>query len=525
MKRPPQSPQTMPADDYGTVPLAELPSVLLPYQRELYAALETNELVISEKSRRIGVTWGVGAWSTLKAARARSAGGSDVFYIGYNLEMTREYIDTCASWSRSFGQAASSVGEFLFEDAEKDGDSKHIKAFRIDYDSGFSIVALASRPRSLRGMQGAVLLDEAAFHDELQELLKAAMALLIWGGQVLVVSTHNGVDNAFNELLTEVRSGKRPATIVRTTFKEAVGDGLFRRVCLKAGKPWTAEAERDWEAKIRAFYGDAAAEELDCIPRQSGGRYLPRTLLEARAVDVPVFRWTCPDGFVDRPEDERALEAATWFEEHVRPKLAELAGATASFLGEDFGRSGDLTIMWPLTTDALLQRHTPFVLELRNVPFRQQEQILFLLIDGLPSFRGAALDARGNGQSLAEFARQRYGAECVAEVMLGEGWYREHMPSFKTALEDAKFTIPRDSEIIDDLRQLEVINGVARVGDGRTKGQTGQRHGDAAIAAALAMYASTALDAGPMHVAVIAGEHAASGAFRGETEHDMRGWL
>ncbi len=520
------TPQTLPADDYGTVPLQELPSVLLPYQRELYAALETDELVISEKSRRIGATWGVGAWSTLKAARARSAGGSDVFYIGYNLEMTREYIDTCASWSRSFGQAASSVGEFLFEDAEKDGDSKHIKAFRIDYDSGFSIVALASRPRSLRGMQGAVLLDEAAFHDDLGELLKAALALLIWGGQVLVISTHNGVDNAFNELLSEVRSGKRPATIVRTTFKDAIAAGLYRRVCLKAGKPWTAEGEVEWEAKIRAFYGDAATEELDCVPRQSGGRYLPRTLLEARAVDVPVLRWSCPDDFVDRAEDERILACEEWFGEHVRPLLDLLAGG-ASFVGVDFGRSGDLSVMWPVTVDQLLQRRTPFVVELRNVPFKQQEQVLFALCDGLPNFRGAALDARGNGQYLAEVTRQQYGAECVAEVMLSEGWYREHMPPFKAALEDARFDVPRDAEVIDDLRQLEVARGVARVAETRTKGATGNRHGDAAIAAALVMYASSHLDAGPSHVALAGGGRVAQGAFAGHEElhHDLKGWV
>lgn len=507
------------------VDIEKLPSILLPYQHDMFMALEQCQLVISEKSRRIGMTWALSAWSVLKGARARSAGGSDVLYIGYNLEMTREFIDECASWARAFGVAAAAMQEFLFEDADDDGSSRHIKAFRISFDSGFEIVALSSNPRSLRGKQGATVLDEGAFHDDLPGLLKAALALLVWGGQLVVISTHNGVDSAFNELITEVRAGRRKGRILTTTFKDAIAQGLYRRVCLKQRIAWTAEGEAAWEADIRSFYGDAATEELDCIPRQSGGRYLARTLLEARAVDVPVFRWTCPEGFVDRPENERVLEAAAWFDAEVRPRLADLESAGGTFVGEDFGRSGDLTVMWPLTVDAFLQRRTPFVIELRNVPFRQQEQILFALIDGLPSFRGAALDARGNGQYLAEVTRQRYGAECVAEVMLTEGWYREHMPPFKAALEDAKFDLPRDGEIIDDLRQLEVVNGVARVGDGRTQGATGKRHGDAAIAAALAMYASTALDAGPMHVAGAAGENVSSGAFRGEQQTNMRGWL
>ena len=33
------------------------------------------------------------------------------------------------------------------------------------------------------GQQGFVLIDEAAFHDDLGEVLKAAFALLIWGGK------------------------------------------------------------------------------------------------------------------------------------------------------------------------------------------------------------------------------------------------------------------------------------------------------------------------------------------------------
>ena len=65
------------------------------------------------------------------------------------------------------------------------------------------------------------------------------------------------------------------------------------------------------------------------------------------------------------------------------------------------------------------------------------------LLHGLPNLRGAALDARGNGQSIAEAMR-----------------------------------------------------------DVRTKGQDGKkRHGDAAIAFVLAYYASRELNTGPIRVA------------------------
>lgn len=467
--------------------------VLLRYQSELLETIATHTVTVVEKSRRIGATWAVAADAVLCAGAAKAAHGSDVFYIGYNLEMAREFVDTCAMWAGAFGRAAQAVEETLIKDLGPDGESREIKAFRISFASGFEILALSSRPRSLRGRQGYVVIDEAAFHDDLDELLKAAMALLIWGGRVVVISTHDGVENPFNELVNDIRAGKQDYGLVRTTFDDAVADGLYRRVCLTRGIEWTAEGEVEWAAKVRADYGDAAAEELDCVPRRSGGKYLSRTLLEARAVRVPVFRWACDENFVDLSDDARHAACAEWLEpvlECIRAMPAE----GRSYLGEDFGRSGDLSVQWPVVVRPDLRRTTPFVIELRNVPFRQQEQILFAVCDALPRFSGAALDARGNGQSLAEFARQRYGADRVAEVALSERWYLEHMPPLKTALEDSTFDVPADDEIIDDLRALEVVNGIARV-NGKTKSRYGgERHGDASIAGALALFASRTLE-------------------------------
>lgn len=490
------------------------PPVLLAYQQRLLRATadRRNSVVLCEKSRRIGMTWAIGADAVLSAAATKASGGSDVFYIGYNLDMTREFVDTCAMWAKSFHGVAVEVGEFLFHDRdEAGGEDRAIKAFRITFASGFEIVALCSRPRSLRGRQGYVIIDEAAFHDELDELLKAALALLIWGGRVLIISTHNGVENPFNQLLEDCRAGRKRYAVVRTTFDEAIADGLYQRVCLTLGREWSPAGELAWAASIRSDYGDAAAEELDCVPRASGGKYLARTLLEARVTSAPVLHFACDDKFVDLDEHVRHAAAQDWLEREVLPLARALSGGR-TFLGQDFGRSGDLSVQWPLVLRADLHRHTPFVLELRNVPFRQQEQILFALIDALPQFSGGAFDARGNGQYLAEVARQRYGPECIAEVMFTEGWYREHMPPMKAALEDDALDLPRSAGIIDDFRALEVVNGVARIVERTVAADGGKRHGDSAIACALALFASRTLDAGPFWVAARAND-TSRGAF------------
>ena len=473
------------------------PSVLLPYQQAWCADLTPVKLM--EKSRRIGLSWGEAADSALLAA---SQSGMDVWYIGYNKDMAQEFIRDCADWAKHYSLAASEIEQT--EEVFKDGDDeKAILSFVIRFASGWRITALSSRPSNLRGKQGRVIIDEAAFHEHLDELLKAAMALLMWGGQVHIISTHDGVDNPFNELVTDVRAGKKPYSLHRVTFDDALKQGLYQRICLRLGKSWSQEDEDIWAKSIRDFYGEAAEEELDCIPKNSGGAWLSRALIESRmSADTPVLRWECKPGFELLSDQIRAAECRDWLEANLAPRLAALPPDAISFNGEDFGRSGDLSVHVPLIQTKNLVRKVPFVLELRNVPFRQQEQIAFYLLDRLPHFTGGAFDARGNGQYLAEVAMQRYGASRIAQVMLSESWYRENMPPVKAALEDGTLDeLPRDADILADLRAVQVIKGVPRIPDQRTTGKdAGKRHGDAAVATALAYFASREINKGPVSV-------------------------
>jgi phage FluMu gp28-like protein len=87
--------------------------------------------------------------------------------------------------------------------------------------------------------------------------------------------------------------------------------------------------------------------------------------------------------------------------------------------------------------------------------------------------------------------RQRFGARIQA-VNFSEAWYRDNMPPFKSAFEEGSLTIPADRDVHDDIHALRLVNGVARIPVKRTEDESGQRHGDAAIAAALAYAASSA---------------------------------
>lgn len=466
-----------------------LPALLLPYQGRLLETTALSQLTVCEKSRRIGMTWAVAADAVLHAGRRRSHGGMDVLYIGYNLDMAREFIDVCAMWARAYAEAAySSVEEFLFAERDEAGIERSIKAFRITFASGFEIVALTSKPRSLRGRQGYVIFDEAAFHDALEEMLKAAIALFVWGGKLLVISTHDGEDNAFNQLIKEIRAGKRKGEVLRVDFQEALADGLYERICLVTGETYSAEAERRWAEDLYGFYGRAAEEELDCIPSEGSGRALTLTQIEAaQRAGYRVLRWAPPDApdkdFVDWPEALRLAEMESWLESEVRPILAELPQRRTA-IGGDFAMRQDRSCYAVGYTADNLTRQVPLVVELARCPYQQQRQVLFYIVDRLRGFSGGILDANGNGMPLAQEARQRYGAERIVELLATDPWYRENWPPFEAAFQDRTLQIPADAELRDDLRLFANVRGVVKIPrDVRTEaGDGGKRHGDGGVA-------------------------------------------
>ncbi|HQS08730.1 MAG: hypothetical protein B7Y12_02125 [Rhizobiales bacterium 24-66-13] len=469
----------------------EASGVLLAYQDKLLATTALHQVTLCEKSRRTGMTWAAAADAVLTASATRPAGGMDVLYMGYNLDMAREFIDTAAMWAETFGEALDEIGAqpFLFDD-----DGQPIQAFRIVFASGFEIVALSSKPRSLRGRQGYLILDEAAFHDSLQQVVDAAVPFLMWGGKILIISTHFGEGNAFNKMIEDARAKRKPYAVLRVTLDDALRDGLYRRICAKQNLIWTAEGEAKWRANLIAAAGDAADEEFFCIPSQGGGSVLNGALIEARmAPGIPVLRLEKPAHFGLQPEAVRRAEVAHWCETHLRPLLDAMDPHLATALGGDFGRISDLTVYWPLVITRNLKRVTPFVVELRNIPFEQQWQIGSYIADRLPRLTSAKFDAIGIGMQLSESFAQRYGVQRVEQVKLSSTWYIENVPVLRAGFEDDAIVIPQDLDIKKDLQLPVMRGGVPTIPPIRTTGMDGKkRHGDSFVALVLAYAASRA---------------------------------
>ena len=393
------------------------PVSLLPYQRRWVR--DGAGLKICEKSRRIGMSWA----EAYDAVMHAGAGRGNVYYQSYSHEMTRTFIDDCAEWAQRLNVAAEAVGQTLIKDQ-----AGSVQAFRLRLASGRDIHAMPASPRIFRskGRPGDIaVIDEAAFLDDLDETLKAALAFATWGGTVHAISTHNGEASPFNALVRDVRDGARAGSAHRITFRAALADGLHKRICAVQGKDWSPAAQDRWEADIRHTYGHHAAEELDCIPSAGSGAWLAWELIRAA--------------------------------EHPEAGAPERRADGGCFIGVDVARRRDLWVAVAIEAVGDVR----WVRELRaerDIPFSAQHQIVADLVE---RFRPAriAVDQTGMGEEFVERLQERHGRHRVEGVLLTGPRRLDLATALRECLEDRRLRIPPDEALRRDLHAVRAQAG------------------------------------------------------------------
>jgi len=435
---------------------ADLPrgNLLLGYQNRLLTTVSKSALVVVEKSRRIGATWALAADAVLRAGARRSVGGMNVMYISYAMDMTREFVEACAMFARIFDQGLSNIEEFLFKDDDPDNE---INAFRISFASGFKIQALSSAPRSIRGKQGLIIIDEAAFVDNLNELVKAAMAMRMWGGRIVVISTHNGIDNTFNRLLDDVRAGKRKGLAVKITFQDAIDDGLYERIKLmtkgQSDFPETLEA---FVEDMYGFYGKDADEELDVIPSAGGGSWI-------------------------KPSD---VSIATMSDEIIGPHNYQ---GGFCYVGWDVARKKDLSVIsvFEDVNGVLVQRE---IIVMDNWKFSAQYKEFDRVMNRYRVVR-AGLDQTGMGLPVLEAVQETHGEARVHGISFSVTSKLEMATEYRERFEDQAIHIAKDGNLRSDILAIKKSGGSSGVpvfaNDNNTDGHA-DRFWSGALAATMA---------------------------------------
>ncbi|MBT3291935.1 MAG: hypothetical protein HN380_31625, partial [Victivallales bacterium] len=156
------------------------------------------------------------------------------------------------------------------------------------------------------------------------------------------------------------------------------------------------------------------------------------------------------------------------------------------FVGVDVGRSHDLTVIWVLQKVAGTY-FTRAMIELQNVPFRQQEEMLYPIL-ALPSVRRCCIDETGIGRQFTERAQERFGKYKVEGVTFTMATKEEMAYPFRAAFEDGTIRIPSSPYIRADLRAIKKIyTGGDNVRFAADRGKNG--HADRFWAGALALLA------------------------------------
>ena len=390
---------------------------LLPYQTRW--TQDTAGLAVIEKSRRIGISWAEAYDSVMHAAE----GNGDVYYQSYAKDMTRGFVDDCAGWAQTLNVGAEAVGETLLDDGPD-----AVQAFRLGLSSGRQIVAMTSAPRAFRsrGRPGDLaIVDEAAFVDDLAEVLKAALAFRMWGGRVRVISTHNGEASPFAALARDVREGVTPGSLHTVTLRDALADGLYQRICEVRGQRWSPELEAEWEASLRAEYGVSAGEELDCVPAAGSGAWLAWELI--RAAEHP-----------DAGNSKKYDGGPTW-------------------IGVDVARRRHLWVATVLEKmgDVLWARE---LVVRQGITFSEQRQIVRELADKYRPIR-IAVDQTGMGEAVVEDLQEDHG-ELRVEGVLMTGPNRLNVATaLRERLEDRRLRLPPDADLRSDLHAVRTETG------------------------------------------------------------------
>ena len=242
---------------------------LYPFQEEVLHLFRDSKNIIVLKSRQLGI-------STLGA--------------GYSLWLMLFHSDKnvlCLATTQATARNLVRKVIFMYDSLPKwlQVPTAYKNKLSMGLKNGSKIEAKSSNSDAARSEAVSLLLvDEAAFIDNIEETFAAAQQTLATGGQAMLLSTPNGMGNFF----------------YKTWMKAELGENTFVPVKL----PWTVHPERDqaWRDKQDADLGPRfAGQECDCDFLTSGD-----TVFEFD--DMAFFEET----YMADPVEKRGLDGAYW---------------------------------------------------------------------------------------------------------------------------------------------------------------------------------------------------------------------
>ena len=403
----------------------------LPYQQRFLA--DDSQLRIWEKSRRIGATWTL-AFESVQAA-IRRQGAVETFFSSASITTAREFISDCLVFAQMYNVAAQDLGETGIDE------DKGVLAHVLMFANGKRIVALSSNPTNFRGRGrrgDRLILDEYAFHKGDDEMWRAVVPAITWGGSLSILSSHNGLGTRFYRIMDEARRDPdSPWSVHRTTIHDAVADGLADKI---VGRSLTDAERSQWIEQLRRNCGDEYAwqQEYCCNSIDSATAWLPWALIAGA--------------------------------EHSEAGAPSAYGGGLCYVGFDVARRRDLSVLWVCEAvgDLLWTRE---VVCMKGATFAEQMDRLRSVMEFYRVVM-TSIDQTGMGEMVVDEARRLFGATRVSGVLFTGPVKQDLAIALKQRFEDRRLRIPSDKAIRDDhhaVRRVTTAAGNPRFDADRTE--------------------------------------------------------
>jgi len=247
---------------------------LYPFQGKVLHLFRDNQFLITLKSRQLGI-------STLAA-------GYSLWLMLFHKDKNVLALATTQATARNLVSKTMFMYDQLPKWLKLPALEKNKLSLRLK--NGSKITAKSSNADAARSEAVSLLLiDEAAFIDNIEETFTAAQQTLATGGQCMALSTPNGIGNWFHQTWDKAESGENSFLPIRL--------------------PWTVHPERyqEWrEQQDRDLGPRMAGQECDCDFLASGD-----TVFEPD--DMMFYEQT----YLKEPLEKRGVDTNLWIWEGV----------------------------------------------------------------------------------------------------------------------------------------------------------------------------------------------------------------
>jgi phage FluMu gp28-like protein len=410
-------------------------------------------LRIWEKSRQVGATKTDSLDSVLKVSPADAK--FDVWVSSRDEFQASLYLEDCRQWAKILHLAATFRGRVLLD--PKNNSSAYI----LQFANGRSIYCLSSNPNAFAGKRGHVKLDEFALHPDQRMLYQVAKPVTTWGGTLSIISTHRGPNTLFNQIITSIR--KAPASspwhLYSYPIQKAIAEGIVPRMNEKSGRNETPE-EFEKRTHSECLDEDTWNQEYCCIPADESSAFITHDMISA-----------CEDPNLHLLTTDQLI---AWLKSPDAPANTQL------YMGVDVGRTRDLTVIdVGLKVGDII--YDKVRIELDKQPYRVQRAELYRLLE-LPQLRRACIDENGNGNQLAEEAKEKFGYK-VEPVHITAPVKEKLAFGLRQAFEDLTVRIPFDPKLRADIHAMKKM--VTAANHIRFDGYSDDSHCDRFMAKAL----------------------------------------